>query len=170
MADSHRRAALVLAAVVVLCVGCGHARKTPPPAPVLVPPQELAPDLRMENSLLFTVRGQELLARSVVEKRGDRLDLWMLTPTGVRMCHIVQQGAEVSVDARSEMCAMLEPAYVLQDLRWAFFLPCEGEAECTVEHVEYETVDGVSRPHRVEIVNPTFGYEIVILVDVYEEL
>lgn len=189
---------LVFAVLVMLLPGC--PRKAPIPEPVLVPPSELSPDLRMENSLLFTVQGRELLARAVVEKQGDRLDLWLLTPTGVRLCHFHQQGDTLTRYDRTDACDLLDPRFVLQDVRWSFLQRCVDADECTVGDAAFAEVrdpvtgdvterrvtwqgteavitfdehtgaDGVRHPRRVEIANSTFDYSILIQVDAYEAL
>jgi len=189
---------LLLVLACTLALGC--PRPAPTPEPQLVSPATLIPDLRMENSLLFTVGGRELLARAVVEKQDDRLDLWMLTPTGVRLCHFHQKGVELTRDDRTDACNLLDPRFVLQDVRWAFFQRCDDAGECTVgdaafaeihdadsgdvieRRVHWQGVDavitftehtesgGVRHPRRVEIVNQTFDYSIVVQVDSYEAL
>ena len=193
---SVRLALLVLAGVWV--GACAHTRETPL-QPDIVPPSEFAQDVRMVNSLLFAFGKRELLARSVVEKQGDQLDLWLLTPNGVRLCHFHQEGDQITRNDRTDACEVLDARYVLQDLRWSYFQGCVGTTTCQAgdatftESVDPVTGDVTSRsvdwqgvetvitfeeyegsgpqrhPRRAEIDNRTYGYSVTILVEVYEE-
>jgi hypothetical protein len=192
-----RRGASVLAVCCALLAGSCAPKATAPAAPVVVAPSEFGQDVRMVTSLLFEYGPRELLARAVVEKAGDRLDLWLLTPNGVRLCHFHQEGDEITRDDRTEVCELLDPRYVLQDLRWSYFQGCVDASPCQVgdatftERVdagdvverevhwqgveavitfeEYLDGEGGRHPRRALIDNRTYGYSITILVETYEE-
>jgi hypothetical protein len=199
VSEITRRCAGVLAVCCALAVGSCAPKRTAPAAPVIVAPSEFAQDVRMVTSLLFEFGARELLARAVVEKAGDQLDLWLLTPNGVRLCHFHQEGDQLTRDDRTEACELLDPRYVLQDLRWSYFQGCVDGSPCQVgdasfvESVdpatgdvvertvdwqgvqavitfeEYRDGDGGRHPRRAVIDNRTYGYSITILVETYEE-
>ena len=101
---------------------------TSPVQPLVVPdiirPVHLTPDIRIDQSLVIHFRNQEFIARSVVEKRGDLFDVWILTPTGVRMAHFRQKGLMIKSDIRVKEWSQIDPRFLLQDIRWIFFQPC----------------------------------------------
>ncbi len=198
MGEFVRHGASVLAVCCALLVGACAPKRTEPAAPVVVAPSLFGQDVRMVTSLLFEFGARELLARAVVEKAGDQLDLWLLTPNGVRLCHFHQDGDELTRDDRTEACELLDPRYVLQDLRWSYFQGCVDASPCQVgdatftERVdggdvveravdwqgvqavitfeEYLDGEGGRHPRRARIDNRTYGYSITILVETYEEL
>ena len=120
MADRPRLALLLATA----CAACSHAGAGRPPVPETLDPGLLEPDARIEQSLALRLSGHDLLARSVVVKEGSRLDVFVLAPAGPRLAHFRQEGALVEADIRLEQWAALDPRYLLQDIRWAFFARC----------------------------------------------
>lgn len=199
MGERVRCGASVLAVCCALLAGSCAPKQAAPVAPVVVAPSQFAQDVRMVTSLLFRFGARELLARAVVEKTGDQLDLWLLTPNGVRLCHFHQEGDQLTRDDRTEACELLDPRYVLQDLRWSYFQGCVDGSPCQVgdatfvESVdpatgdvaeravdwqgvqavitfeEYVDGEGGRHPRRAVIDNRTYGYSITIFVETYEE-
>lgn len=197
MGDLVRRRASILAVCCALLAGSCAPKRTAPVAPVVVAPSQFGQDVRMVTSLLFEFGARELLARAVVEKAGDQLDLWLLTPNGVRLCHFHQDGDELTRDDRTEACELLDPRYVLQDLRWSYFQGCVDGSPCqvgdatftervdagdVVERVvdwqgveavitfeEYADGEGGRYPRRAVIDNRTYGYSITLFVETYDE-
>jgi hypothetical protein len=120
------REAAALAATLVALAAC---RPSPGAAPAAPDPATLpAPDVRVEQSLHLQAGKRELLGRAVVVKQGDRLDLLLLAPTGQRLLTVRDRGGVVTADARAGGLDRLDPALLLDDVRWAFLDGCPPQA------------------------------------------
>lgn len=117
---------------VLLIVGC---TPRPPAAPVLGDAAGLSPDVRIEQSVAFRMGDREMLGRGVVVKRGDRLDVFLLAPTGNRLARFSQVGTAVDSDVRAQGLDRIDPRWLLHDVRFAFFPACPSPgpaASCRV--------------------------------------
>jgi len=112
---------VAVACLVFTVAGCGL-----PGGIVSVPVDvsRLKPDVRMELSMALQADNLSFLSRGVIHKEGNRLDAWVLTPTGVRLAHYWHQGAEVGCDVRVNGFPALGPEVVLRDVRRVFFQGC----------------------------------------------
>ena len=72
--------------------------------------------------------GRSFLGRGVVQKRGSRLDLLVLAPTGNRLLTVRDDGGTVTSEARAAGLERLDPRFLLADVRWAFFGGCDRTA------------------------------------------
>jgi len=112
------------------------------------------PDLRIEHSLWLEIGTESFLGRGVVQRRGNRLDLLLLAPTGQRLLTVQAQGREVRSRTTVSALERLDPAWLLDDVRWALFAGCPGvatgpEVSCQVDgHRITETRDDRGRPLR----------------------
>ena len=82
------------------------------------------PDQRIEHSLWLEAGDLTLPGRGVIQRRGDRLDLLLLAPTGQRLLTVRARGREVNARADPSTLARLDPRRLLDDVRWAFFDGC----------------------------------------------
>jgi hypothetical protein len=115
-------AALALAVLAFAVPACRPRPAVPPPDPV--DPSTLSPDVRIEQSLWLQAGGRSFLGRGVVVKRGARLDLVVLAPTGNRLLTVRDDGGAVTSEARVAGLDRLDPRFLLADVRWAFFGGC----------------------------------------------
>jgi hypothetical protein len=99
-----------------------------PPAPDPIAPAALNPDVRIEQSLWLKAGGRAFLGRGVVVKRGSRLDLLVLAPTGNRLLTVRNDDGIVTSEARAPGLERLNPRFLLADVRWAFFAGCDPTA------------------------------------------
>lgn len=115
------------------------------------------PDLRIDHSFWLEARGQSFLGRGVVQRRGDRLDLLLLAPTGQRLLTVEARGRKVRARASVPALERLDPARLLDDVRWALFAGCPGtlpgpEVRCEVDGRQVvEARDDGGRPVRREV-------------------
>jgi len=115
------------------------------------------PDLRIDHSLWLEARGQSFLGRGVLQRRGDRLDLLLLAPTGQRLLTVEARGRTVRARATVPALERLDPARLLDDVRWALFAGCPGslpgpEVRCEVGGRRVvEARDEGGRPVRREV-------------------
>ncbi|HOU53905.1 MAG TPA: DUF3261 domain-containing protein [Myxococcota bacterium] len=115
------------------------------------------PDLRVDHALWLEAGGQSFLGRGVVQRRGDRLDLLLLAPTGQRLLTVQAQGRQVRSRAAVPALERLDPARLLDDVRWAFFDGCPAglkgpEVQCQVDgHRVTEVRDDQGHPVRREV-------------------
>ncbi|NOZ86462.1 MAG: DUF3261 domain-containing protein [Deltaproteobacteria bacterium] len=82
------------------------------------------PDLIMEQSIAAEFKGREILARAVVEKKGDTLKIVLLTPTGQVMAGLVQDGAIIKKSNARGPLNRLDTRRMARDVRWMFFERC----------------------------------------------
>ncbi len=120
--DPRSRAALLPALLLLVAVAACRPRSIPAPDPV--DPALLSPDVRIQQSLWLEAGGQSFLGRGVIVKRGARLDLVVLAPTGNRLLTVRNDGGTVTSEARVAGLERLDPRFLLADVRWAFFGGC----------------------------------------------
>jgi len=151
------RAFATLLAFAALLAGTSCRSRTPVPAPDSIDPASLSPDARIEQSLWLKAGGRSFLGRGVVQKRGDRLDLLVLAPTGNRLLTVRDDGGTITSEARFAGLERLDPRFLLADVRWAFFGGCPRidtggaiapappggslERTCTIGHTTVREVD-----------------------------
>lgn len=117
-----RAVAAALPALLLALAACRPAAAPPPdaPAPAALP----AGDVRIQHSLWLEAGGRSFLGRGVIVKRGERLDLLVLSPTGQRLLSVRDQGGTVTTEARADGLDRLDPRLLLDDVRWAFLDRC----------------------------------------------
>jgi hypothetical protein len=165
-----------IAVIVLLALIAPACKKASAPRPAPVDWAAIPGDLRVVQSVVARFGDRQILGRAVLEKRGIRLDFWLLTPTGTRLAHFHQEGADIQADVRFGAFEGLDPAYLLHDLRWVFFPGCQvvgdiSAAKCRIgdtrirEHTDPETGILIRRDFKWQGIRETVTFAEHVVTD-----
>lgn len=119
-----RFAALILA---MLAAGCAITRSSPDPENgarfLSLAPASLGRDLELSQRVTGDHGGKTYRARYEVELTGNRLVVVGLSPIGITLFTIVQQGSDITVDSALSKVLSIDPRYTLFDLYLTYWPP-----------------------------------------------
>jgi hypothetical protein len=117
--------AVIAACALLAATGCTATKSAAPRAPTAagfapLSPRTLGADHRAQQVLRAAFASQELTLTSVVDVRGDELNVVGVTATGQRVFTLRLSGTTLNVDARDTASA-LPPQQLLNDLQLAYW-------------------------------------------------